>query len=183
MARFGNTVTKEIQASWWEKDEVVVIKKLSWGEQLRVEQNLFSVSAEMGSAENVNARMNIQASNLMTMRLGILSWNFKDQAGQDVPVDQRRIEDLQLEDGQFILAEIEKLNPKNLVTPEIVEEAKERVESNQNYLDELQEKTDADPVMVGLAKQNVEAAKERLEELEKRLAERSDLFPEAEKSA
>lgn len=118
MPRFVNerdTVT--IQAPWWDAKEVCVIRKFGYGDRqfLAGETVTVGISTDGAGAEPL-ADVAIGRMNLAILERGIVSWT--DADGNDVPVTRERIAALAEDDGEFILAEINRANPRRGRTPE-----------------------------------------------------------------
>lgn len=110
MPRFVTAAdTKEIRAPWWDTDETVTIKKLTYGDR----QTIQKASARMSvTAEGSFDEIALGDVNLVIMEVGVVSWTFvRPETGKPVPCTRRWFERLTEEDGDFILAEINAFNP------------------------------------------------------------------------
>ena len=119
---------KTIHADWWEANETVTIKKLSWGEKKRLMGEAASFAPiKVGGeskrealvekkSDEMSVTLRPDTMQTLTMELGIVSWTFTDDAGNPVPVNPNTIAQLEEEDGDYILSELDKLNAA--MTPE-----------------------------------------------------------------
>lgn len=169
-ARFSDvSTTKRICADWWEKDQYVEIRKFSYGDQRNIETASMTLKSNIAKSKAFDAEIHSDAMQMKTLMLGIKSWNFDDAAGNSVRVQESTLRNLNLEDGEFILAEIQEYN-KRRVTKEQVDEAIE-------LLDEERAKgSKADPDLIELMEENVK-------ELEDALQLQGEEFPETETSS
>ncbi|MEA1998240.1 MAG: hypothetical protein U9N61_02790 [Euryarchaeota archaeon] len=113
--RFVNEAdTKEIQADWWDEDEKVVIKKLSYGDRQRLDAAAIGdLDANEANKGKAKVRMDLYEMQIIKLLFGIHSWTFKDQKGKDAPVSREYIHALNEKDGNFIEAAIDAYNPQN----------------------------------------------------------------------
>lgn len=110
MPRFiSESDVKTIRADWWDEDEAVTIKKFSYGDR----QKLAGAAVKMNiENERRISEVQIAEMNLMILQIGIVSWTFtRPYNDKAVPVSRHWIEQLDPKDAEFILGEINALNP------------------------------------------------------------------------
>lgn len=111
MSRFvSEAERKTIHAPWWDEDEEVVIKRLSYGDRqvLAGEATKVDLAADGGRMTEVQ----VGKMNLAVLRMGIASWTLKGPDGTMPPVNGQWIYRLQDRDAEFILGEINAYNPR-----------------------------------------------------------------------
>jgi len=111
MPRFVNdTEHTTIQAEWWGGDEVCVIRRFNYGDRQYLAGQTVQVGIRPGEDEDDTiADVAIERMNLAILERGIVSWTGPD--GQGLPVTAELIEALDERDAEFILEEINALNP------------------------------------------------------------------------
>lgn len=108
--RFVNEAdTKEIQAEWWEENEIVTIKKFSYGDR----QKLDGAAIGGMNAGDTEVQMNLYEMQIIKLLSGIHSWTFEDQNGKVVPASREYIHSLNEKDGDFIEQAIDEYNPQS----------------------------------------------------------------------
>ena len=110
MPRFvSNDETKVIRAPWWDEDETVTIKRLTYGDRQKVSKAAVRMRFD-GDGKPLDTELG--DINLTIMQLAIVSWTFtRAETGKPVPCNRFWFERLTEEDGDFILSEINAFNP------------------------------------------------------------------------
>jgi hypothetical protein len=118
MPRFVNrSDTQTIHADWWEPEEQVVIRKLSWGDRQRLMAEAASLQPLQVDGNNdgeekkvtMAANFRIDLMQLTLLELGIASWTFTDENGP-VPINRDTLSSLNEEDGDFISRAVDQFN-------------------------------------------------------------------------
>lgn len=162
-ARFSDaSTTKDIKAEWWGEDDVVTIKKFSYGQQQDIAGKSLKISA---SIDDVRTDVNMQTINKETLLMGIKSWTFTDPSGKPMAVTKQGVFKLNPEDAEFILAEIQEYNGTVRVT------AGQVLDAENLYKDELAKGEDADMDLLPRMKKNWEKAEERYAEQQEKFQE------------
>ena len=121
MGRFVVDEVKVIRASWWDDGEEVTIRRFSYGDRTRISTASNRMERERDADGQLTGKMlvtlDLEALNLTMLLRGIASWTLKGPDGKALPVTREWIERLRNEDGEFILAEIEAFNEREV--PEV----------------------------------------------------------------
>ena len=101
----------DIQAPWWGEKETATIRKFNYGDR----QYLAGQAVRVGIAtEDVAGTaitdIEIGEMNLALIERGLVGWT--DPDGEEMEVTRAAIEALEDRDGDFILGEIRKFNPR-----------------------------------------------------------------------
>ena len=107
--------TKTVRATWWDEDEEVVIKRFSYGDRQRLagEATRVGLVGEAGEGPREFATdVQVERINLSILELGIVRWTLKGEGGKVVPLNRKWIYRLKEEDAEFLLGEINALNPR-----------------------------------------------------------------------
>jgi len=117
MSRFISAVidTKAIHADWWDVGEGVIIKKFSYGDRQRLAGAAIQSGVDMSDLKAPSVKMDLYELTMLTLELGIQSWNFADEHGQPVPLTRDNLAKLQDRDGEYIAQQIEDYNPSGPV--------------------------------------------------------------------
>lgn len=98
---------RTIHAEWWDEDETVTIKKLTYGDR----QTIGKAAARLHFDENGKPLdSELGDINLVTLEVGIRSWTFTRENGKPAPCNRFWFEKLAPEDGEFILGAINDFN-------------------------------------------------------------------------
>lgn len=110
-----NTIT--IRDVTWDESEHVVIRELSYGDFLKLQNAMFD-DVTIGQSQDKVMReqikvgsLKIDRQQLMKMEACIVSWSFNID-GKPIPVTMDNIRKLGSKYGQFISAKIAELNPE-----------------------------------------------------------------------
>lgn len=108
MGRFVTSQqTKVIQReSWVEDDEHVTIRRWTVGQRDKMHASMRRIAGQVGEVPEVV----IRAATTPVLIAGVKEWNFKDEQGNLVPVNEHWISRLDPDDGDFIAAEIYTFN-------------------------------------------------------------------------
>ena len=167
---FSSGETKEIDAPWWSKDLKVVIRKTTYGEHVRIQGEFLNLDMQPGSTD-VKADFDMEVLQIRTSATCIVSWTFKDPAGNTVPFSVDALNRLNPRDGEFIYQEIDKFNKDYTVHAREVEAAFDLVE-------ELEAKAGSgDDAENDLTSAALALAKKNYEDLNSRLEAQGDTFP------
>jgi hypothetical protein len=102
--------TKEIQAPWWDPKETCTIRRFSYGDRQWLAGKTMSIGTKPDTGDSAVADVLIAQMNLAILERGIVRWT--DADGQALPVTSQMIEQLTEKDAEFILTEINTLNPR-----------------------------------------------------------------------
>lgn len=111
MSRFDRT-TKTIHAEWWEEGESVTLQELTWGAQKAILSEIMGdtkITPGMSPELDINAATRMQEMQMVEMVAG---WTFTNGSGEPVPVDLEHLRQLAPKDAEFILAEMDGMNPR-----------------------------------------------------------------------
>ena len=111
MPRFVGDETKAVHAPWWGKKETATIRKFNFGDRQYLAGQALKVGIATGDgAEKAITDIELGEMNLALMERGLVAWT--DPAGGPLEVTREAIEALTDEDGDYILKEIRKFNPR-----------------------------------------------------------------------
>jgi hypothetical protein len=113
MARRKDFGQKQIQASWWDPNEVVIIRSLAEEDAEAIQDRLMELSQlpEAGKQQQPpEARMLLGSARRLTLLYGIQSWTFTDKNNKPLPLSEESIRRLAPEDGEFIYNAINAMN-------------------------------------------------------------------------
>lgn len=104
MGRFiTNQQTKVIQGeSWIEDDEHVTIRRWTIGQRDKMNASMRRIAGQMGEIPEVV----IRAAIVPVLIAGVKEWNFKDEQGNLIPVNEHWISRLDPDDADFIATEV-----------------------------------------------------------------------------
>jgi hypothetical protein len=103
---------KLIHADWWDEHETVTIKRFTYGDRQRLAGVAYKVGLVSGDGNaQYSADVALGEMNIAILEIGIKAWTLKGANGKPVPLRRSLIEKLRDEDGNFILGEINALNP------------------------------------------------------------------------
>jgi len=112
MSRF-DIRTVVIHAPWWEENETVTLRELSYAEQRAIHKRIFA-GQKIATNKHGEMSMDSSASSRMQeeiLRAHLASWTFTDNTGAAVPVTPENIGRLPARDADYILEEIDRLTP------------------------------------------------------------------------
>jgi len=111
MARFVGTETQRIRADWWDEDEWVEIRKLSFLDR----RTIAGRSTTYGPVREDGGRsvfVDTGAMDLAIMELGIVDWRLVSEQGELMPLGEAALRRLGEEDGAYIVNAIHEYNPR-----------------------------------------------------------------------
>jgi hypothetical protein len=115
MAAF-DVIQKTIRHESWDTDEEVVIRELTYGEQVKINNSMMG-NVTIGEAQDETKReqilmgtLNLDKQHIDKMKMCIVSWTFK-QNGKPLPVTVDTLRALKASYGDYIQEQIEELNP------------------------------------------------------------------------
>ena len=116
MPRFvDDSQRRVISAPWWGEEENCTIKKFAYGDRQYLAGQTVRVGLGVdGVSEDEVGEVQIDRMNLAILERGIVRWT--DEDGEPIPVTRKAIERLEEQDAEFILAEIQELNPRRTRT-------------------------------------------------------------------
>lgn len=108
MTRFVGSETKVIQATWWDRDEWVEIKRFSFLDERLIVRVMTLITVADGG--ELIKQFDSLAWTVAYLEAGVVAWWLKGPDGQPVPVTREWIARLAPDDGDFILGGILALN-------------------------------------------------------------------------
>ena len=101
----------DIQAEWWGKKETATIRKFNYGDRqyLAGQAVRVGIATKDGAGEAITD-IEIGEMNLALIERGLVAWTNPD--GEPMEVTRAAIEALTDKDGDYILGEIRKFNPR-----------------------------------------------------------------------
>lgn len=116
---------KDITAPFFKDGEVVTIKKFSYADRQALSGEYMKMSADWGGAEDgkgkkakreavVKSEIVLGKMNLSILDRGIKSWALYDRGGNEVSLSRKNIRRLTDPYAEFILEEINALNPSRV---------------------------------------------------------------------
>jgi len=118
MPRFvDDSERKVIQADWWGEKETCTIRRFNYGDRQYLAGQTVRVGLRPGQdTSDVMGDVQVEQMNLAILQRGIVEWT--DEKGNAVPVTMKMIQQLEEEEADFILGEINELNPQSARTKE-----------------------------------------------------------------
>lgn len=118
---------KEITAPFFKDGEIVTIKKFSYADRQALSGEYMKLSADWGSAEDEKGKKDRKAKreatvkseiilgkmNMSILDKGTKSWTLYDRGGNEVSFSRKNIRRLTEPYAEFILEEINALNPRS----------------------------------------------------------------------
>ena len=111
-----DTAQKTIRDEGWDAGEEVVIRELTYGEQIEIDKISLS-GLTLEQTKDKTRREQVTFGSLATdkqalakMQACIVSWTF-EQGGKTLPINAKTIMSLRSSYGAYIAAQIEELNP------------------------------------------------------------------------
>jgi hypothetical protein len=120
MPRFvDDRETVDVQAPWWGEKEFCTIKRFNYGDRQHLAGQSIAMGINPEDEGSAVADVLIDRMNLAILERGIVRWT--DESGESIPVTRTKIERLEEKDAEFILHEIQTLNPRKRRSPEAQE--------------------------------------------------------------
>lgn len=100
---------KEIHAPWWGPKERVVLRRLSYGDNLDLASRAVDLSETRASDENVALdKVDIRSMSVLNIVRSVVLWT--DENGKELEVTEDLVAALTPEDGKFIADEVKAHN-------------------------------------------------------------------------
>ena len=109
MARRKGIEQKQIQADWWDPNEIVIIRTLKESDLEWIQDSMADMVAD-GKKTNANMNLRIGTARRLTMLRGIASWTLTNELGNIMPLTEQALGELAQEDADFIYQAINELN-------------------------------------------------------------------------